>query len=102
MWFAIICAWTGERELALGQLEAFTKAPGSYTYGNLRLSPLWDPLRGDPRFEKIVSLAKDDVALCSHRNCRGSRIDCSSAHSQANAATQCNVDLAPKEAARSK
>src|SRR5205823_12625060 len=54
--FAIICAWTGERELALGQLEAFTKAPGSYTYGNLRLSPLWDPLRGDPRFEKIVAL----------------------------------------------
>src|SRR5262249_31286913 len=25
--FAMICAWTGERELALGQLEAFTKAP---------------------------------------------------------------------------
>jgi hypothetical protein len=55
MCFAIICAWTGERELALGQLEAFTKAPGSHTYGNLRLSPLWDPLRGDPRFEKIVA-----------------------------------------------
>src|SRR4029077_4371596 len=28
MRFAIICAWTGERELALGQLEAFTKTPG--------------------------------------------------------------------------
>ena len=42
--FAIICAWTGERELALGQLEALTKTPGSYTYGNLRLSPMWDPL----------------------------------------------------------
>jgi TolB-like protein len=55
MCFAIICAWTGERELALGQLEAFTKTPGFYTYGNLRLSPLWDPLRGDPRFEKIVA-----------------------------------------------
>ena len=53
--FAIICAWTGERELALGQLEAFTKTPGYHTYGNLRLSPLWDPLRGDPRFEKIVA-----------------------------------------------
>ena len=53
--FAMICAWTGERELALGQLEAFTKTPGQYTYGNLRLSPLWDPLRGDPRFEKIVN-----------------------------------------------
>jgi tetratricopeptide (TPR) repeat protein len=55
MCFAIICAWTGERELALGQLEALTKTPGSHTYGNLRLSPMWDPLRGDPRFEKIVA-----------------------------------------------
>jgi tetratricopeptide (TPR) repeat protein len=55
MCFAMICAWTGERELALGQLEAFTKGPGFYTYGNLRLSPLWDPLRSDPRFEKIVN-----------------------------------------------
>jgi hypothetical protein len=53
--FAIICAWTGERELALGQLEALTKSPGSHTYGNFRLSPMWDPLRGDPRFEKIVA-----------------------------------------------
>jgi TolB-like protein/tRNA A-37 threonylcarbamoyl transferase component Bud32/Flp pilus assembly protein TadD len=53
--FALICTWTGERELALGQLEAFTKIPGDYTYGNLRLNPMWDPLRGDPRFEKIVA-----------------------------------------------
>jgi TolB-like protein/tRNA A-37 threonylcarbamoyl transferase component Bud32 len=64
MCFAIICTWTGERDLALGQLEAFTKTPGSYTYGDLRLSPLWDPLRGDPRFEKIVaSLAPKEAAL---------------------------------------
>jgi hypothetical protein len=64
MCFAIICAWTGERELALGQLEAFTKAPGYHTYGNLRLSPLWDPLRRDPRFEKIVAslAAKETVS----------------------------------------
>src|SRR5438094_10674057 len=60
--FAMICTWTGEREIALGQLEALTKTPGSYTYGNLRLSPLWDLLRGDPRFEKIVaSLAPKDA-----------------------------------------
>jgi TolB-like protein/Flp pilus assembly protein TadD/predicted Ser/Thr protein kinase len=63
MWFAIICAWTGERDLALGQLEAFAKTPGFHTYGNLRLSPMWDPLRGDPRFEKIVaSLAPKEGA----------------------------------------
>jgi serine/threonine protein kinase/tetratricopeptide (TPR) repeat protein len=53
--FAITCAWTGERELALGQLEALTKAPGYHTYGYFRLSPMWDPLRGDPRFEKILA-----------------------------------------------
>jgi hypothetical protein len=62
MFFAIICAWTDERELALGQLEALTKGPGYHTYGNFRLSPMWDPLRGDPRFEKIVaSLAPKEM-----------------------------------------
>jgi len=53
--FALICAWTGEGELALGQLEALSKTPGYLTYGYLRLSPMWDRLRGDPRFEKIVA-----------------------------------------------
>jgi tetratricopeptide (TPR) repeat protein len=53
--FAMICAWAGERELALEQLEAVTKVPGGPNYGELRLDPMWDPLRGDPRFEKIVA-----------------------------------------------
>jgi hypothetical protein len=62
MCFAVICTWTGERELALGQLEASATSPGYYTYGNLRLNPMWDPLRGDPRFEKIVaSLAPKEM-----------------------------------------
>ena len=25
------------------------------SYGALKLFPFWDPLRGDPRFEKIVN-----------------------------------------------
>jgi cell wall assembly regulator SMI1 len=25
------------------------------SYGALKLHPFWDPLRGDPRFEKIVA-----------------------------------------------
>jgi tetratricopeptide (TPR) repeat protein len=53
--FAIICAWTGERDLALEQLEALAKTPGGPSYGDLRLDWMWDPLRGDPRFEKIVA-----------------------------------------------
>ncbi|HET6181150.1 MAG TPA: protein kinase [Candidatus Sulfotelmatobacter sp.] len=53
--FALICAWAGETDLALEHLEAVTKIPGGPSYGDLRLDPMWDPLRGDPRFEKIVA-----------------------------------------------
>jgi serine/threonine-protein kinase len=52
---AIIYAWTGEKDLACEQLEAVTKLAASASYGHLRLHPYWDPLRGDPRFEKIVA-----------------------------------------------
>jgi TolB-like protein len=53
--FAIICVWTGERDLALQYLATATQMPGSLSYGRLKLHPFWDPLRGDPRFEKIVA-----------------------------------------------
>ncbi len=53
-YFALICAWTGERDLAIEQLEIAAKIPAGPEYGDLRLNPIWDPLRGDPRFEKIV------------------------------------------------
>jgi serine/threonine-protein kinase len=52
---AWIYAWTGEPDLALGQLEIIAKIPGGPTYGELRLSPVWDSLRGDPRFERMVA-----------------------------------------------
>jgi hypothetical protein len=29
--------------------------PSNVTVPILKLSPVWDPLRGDPRFEKIVA-----------------------------------------------
>jgi len=57
-YFAITAAWTGEKELALQQLESGLRAPAAslmLSYGALKLHPLWDPLRGDPRFEKIVA-----------------------------------------------
>ena len=64
-YFAITAAWAGDKELALQQLEAGLRAPAAslmLSYGALKLLPFWDPLRGDPRFEKIVeSLApKED------------------------------------------
>ena len=52
---AMIYAWSGEKELACAELEAVTKLPASASYGQLKLHPYWDPLRGNPCFEKIVT-----------------------------------------------
>jgi serine/threonine protein kinase/TolB-like protein/Flp pilus assembly protein TadD len=60
---AIIYAWTGEKDLALKQLEDLLPNYGLLSYGQLRLHPFWDPLRGDPRFEKLVEESKKPVAL---------------------------------------
>jgi hypothetical protein len=53
--FAIIAAWTGEKDLACEQLAIAARLPGYVSYGQLKLLPWWDPLRGEPRFEKIVA-----------------------------------------------
>ena len=63
--YAVICAWTGERDQAIQQLQTLARLPAGVSYGEIRLDPFWDPLRGDPRFEKIVaSLAP--IAAKSH------------------------------------
>ena len=54
IYLASIYAACGEKEAALEQLEISAKAPVGITYGQLKSDPEWDPLRGDPRFEKIV------------------------------------------------
>ena len=50
-------AWMGEKELACEHMEKARGLSGSglLTYGQLKLLPQWDLLRGDPRFEKIVA-----------------------------------------------
>src|SRR5207244_1459871 len=60
---AFIAAWIGDKELACEQLASVIQRPSGPSYGQLKLLPFWDPLRGDPRFEKIVEEAKQAVAL---------------------------------------
>jgi len=60
---AVIHAWTGEKDQALKQLEDVLKIPGPVSYGQLRLFPWWDPLRDDPRFERLVSQAREPVKI---------------------------------------
>ena len=66
VYFAMIAAWVGEKDTALQYLAANGPSPGGWqvaTYGALKLLPFWDPLRGDPRFEKIVaSLAPKETS----------------------------------------
>ncbi|PYK51793.1 MAG: hypothetical protein DME20_00785, partial [Verrucomicrobia bacterium] len=54
-YFAVIAAWVGEKDLACEQVAIAVRPPSNVSYGELKLMPWWDPLRGDPRFEKIVS-----------------------------------------------
>jgi TolB-like protein/Tfp pilus assembly protein PilF/predicted Ser/Thr protein kinase len=54
---AVIAAWVGEKDLACEQLARairYPMYPSAVSYGELKLSPWWDPLRGEPCFEKIV------------------------------------------------
>jgi len=52
---AMIAAWVGNKDLACEQLAIAIRPPSTVSYGQLKLLPHWDPLRGDPRFEKIVA-----------------------------------------------
>jgi serine/threonine-protein kinase len=60
---AMIAAWVGDKDLACEQLASVIRRPSSPSYGQLKLLPFWDPLRGDPRFEKLVEESKQPFAL---------------------------------------
>lgn len=53
---ALIYAWTGKKDAAVSQLETVARIPGPLTHGELKLDPAWDPIRDDPRFQKILAL----------------------------------------------
>jgi serine/threonine protein kinase/tetratricopeptide (TPR) repeat protein len=60
---AMIAAWVGEKNLACEQLAIATRFPGGppLSYGQLKLMPWWDPLRGEPCFDKIIAEAAKPI-----------------------------------------
>jgi len=52
---AQVYTWSGERDRAIDLVQKLVSMPSYINYGRLKLHPLWSPLRGDPRFEKIVN-----------------------------------------------
>ena len=66
-YLAMIAAWVGDKDLALEQLAIAIRSPSGLSYGQLKLLPSWDPLRDDPRFDKIVGskeTGRAEVAPC--------------------------------------
>jgi len=51
----MVQAQTGDIDSAIGALPHLLEAPNGLTVGNLRIDPVWDPLRKDPRFQKLVA-----------------------------------------------
>ena len=52
---AQVYTWSNERDRAIELLQKLVKMPGYINYARLKLHPMWNPLRGDPRFEAIVA-----------------------------------------------
>jgi hypothetical protein len=50
---AIVQAQTGDIDSAISALPHLLEVPNGATRGDLQINPLWDPLRKDPRFEKL-------------------------------------------------
>ena len=65
-YLTVIYTWTGERDLAFEQLAATVAIPSPLNYGELQLNPDWDPLRGDARFNKIISSLEPKNELTIH------------------------------------
>ena len=62
IYLATIYAQLGEKGRALDLLEQLAQMPAGPSYGDLKLGLEWDPLRTDPRFEKIIAaLAPKDA-----------------------------------------
>jgi TolB-like protein/predicted Zn-dependent protease len=72
IFLAIVYMWAGERDAALEQLGQMAKLPAASVWfncpagasaGDFKLNPLWDELRNDPRFDKIVAEAAKPIKL---------------------------------------
>ncbi len=52
---ARIYAMVGEYDAAIDRLESLLAVPSNTSVPMLRIDPVWDPLRDDPRFQQLVA-----------------------------------------------
>jgi tetratricopeptide (TPR) repeat protein len=64
MYLAAVLVMIGDRDATFDKLSKLVKLPfGIINYGDLKLNPVWDDLRADPRFDRI--LAESSLALAT-------------------------------------
>jgi serine/threonine protein kinase len=57
---AVVYAWNGQVDFAISELDqlvnrpAGSNLPAQPTYGDFQLNPVWEPIRGEPRFQALV------------------------------------------------
>ncbi|HET7321721.1 MAG TPA: tetratricopeptide repeat protein [Longimicrobiaceae bacterium] len=52
--YAAIRAQAGDADGAIAGLEQLLRGPSYLSANNLRLDPIWDPIRRDPRFQRLM------------------------------------------------
>jgi hypothetical protein len=56
MYLAAVLVMTGDRDATFDKLSELVKLPfGVINYGDLKLNPVWDDLRDDARFDRILA-----------------------------------------------
>ncbi len=53
-YLAEIYMMCGKYEAAIDQIETLLSVPSNMSVGMLRVDPIWDPIRGNPRFRRLV------------------------------------------------
>ncbi|HTH19917.1 MAG TPA: hypothetical protein VL912_07545, partial [Candidatus Udaeobacter sp.] len=66
MRLAQVLVMTGDRDGAFDELGKLVKLPFGLNHGDLKLNPMWDGLRNDPRFDRI--LAESAVPFATNAN----------------------------------
>ena len=60
---AFVYAWTGDKDRALAEYARLLRVPSGLNVHEMRRSPEYFPLRGDPRFEALLNDPKNNAPL---------------------------------------
>ena len=62
---ARILAQIGDAGAALDEIDRLLEAPSTLTLQVLRTDPIWDPIRDDPRFRRLVAAARGAAVVAA-------------------------------------